>query len=537
MADWHPPPWLAPEGWTPPVWDWGFPDDFDLNLAVQAHVVERNRVLRESLPASRSTPASMVPDTPLGRAYLQLPELARFIASTYEGATDPAQYVDGHGVDHRVASIELLARLIYRFICNYSFDEFARDPRGTVLRILNAPLFVWDEKIEPIRFEYRTLGLIPFPMQANGNAYNVPPTVGAYWLFQSNIRSTNLGLVSVDADLFDFIGYGETWSYDSARGFTFIEGMNTRLWHEGGGKLPPMWWPTLWRDYWWRIDNERERVSDRRFIFDTVRFIVSFFSLAGFVGAVNAVVSNGITFASGLRLAVSIDRLPGVDLGDASQVLSALSRVSSLRALFDGLTADAVAATSVPVIDEGPTMIFDYDANPWDPWAGEFDAGVGVDFDAGVGADFDLGTGIEFNLGADVPPIDSAIDFDLNSLVNRSDSIFGNIDVTALLTSIAALYVQHDLARRTIEQRGGTAPPATPRPGQTRTLSDGTTVRTNHDGSTTVRTPDGASRTVTPSGQIVAQAPAPTGAGIDQRTLLIGGAVAVAAILLLRRRG
>lgn len=255
-----------------------------------------------------------------------------------------------------------------------------------------------------------------------------------------------------------------------------------------------------------------------------------------------------------VRFATAVDRLPGVDLGDATDVLRYVSRLTSAQGALSSLTDAGGSATSDALLSTGDPMddfsFGDFGDAPafGDMPFGDAAAGFGGSVDFGDGFGYAWGGEWADSIGTDVvdqafeslalpPTFDSALD----SLTSQSGSIFGNLDIGNLLTQLATTYVQYDIAKRQIEARGGTVPPTVrPTPGQTRTLPDGTTIRTNNDGTTTVRTPDGATRTVTQGGQIITQTPAPAGGsivpGLSNQTLLIGGAVAVGALLLLSRR-
>lgn len=528
---------------------------FDLSATMRQAAEERAAALRAILPPLRVTPAAAVPDTPIGRAYLQLPELARFIVANYAKATASDQYTDAAGVNYKTEAIEFLTRVFNRLACNYSFEEFAADQRGIITRILNVPLFVWDSNIQPIRFDYSPFGMVPFPMQASGSAFFVPPSIGGYWLLRKHYQASQL--MVLDFDLQDFAGYGVTWNFDTARGFTFVDGMTASIWYSGGGNAPPNDWPKLFRDYWYRIESERAKFNDKAWLADTMQWIAGALALTGIVGAVNAIVANGVTMTTGLKLAVSVDRFPGVDLGDASKVLSALSRITSVQGLVSNLagsltdsgasaTSDALLSTGEPM-DDFSFGDFGADAGFGDiPFGDAAGFGGSVDFGDGFGYAWggDWGTDFASDVAGetfDALALPDSFDSALDSLTTQSGSIFGDLNIGALLTQLASTYVQYDIAKRQIEARGGSVPPTVrPTPGQVRTMPDGTTIRTNNDGTTTVRTPDGATRTVTQGGQIITQTPAPAGGsivpGMSNQTLLIGGAVAVGALLLLSRR-
>jgi hypothetical protein len=126
----------------------------------------------------------------------------------------------------------------------------------------------------------------------------------------------------------------------------------------------------------------------------------------------------------------------------------------------------------------------------------------------------------------------SALDTASTDAVSKSTDVFGNIDLSKLVDSIAKGYVAVQTAIN-----AGTAPrttAATPRPGTVQQLPGGATRVVNADGSTTITDAAGNKQTITRSGQVVAGG-APLIDGIPNGTLLLAG-IAVAGILL-RRRG
>lgn len=109
----------------------------------------------------------------------------------------------------------------------------------------------------------------------------------------------------------------------------------------------------------------------------------------------------------------------------------------------------------------------------------------------------------------------------------------GSFDIGKFVQDLSKLYVSFEL-----QKRAGASVTA-PKAGTQTVLPDGSILRINADGSTTITRPDGTVATIGTSGQIM---PGVSGgsnwiAGIDNFTLLVGGAGAVLLLTLMRRRG
>ena len=300
-------------------------------------------------------------------------------------------------------------------------------------------------------------------------------------------------------------------------------------------------------DYWKPVGMKFEpRVSETARFVEVLGVAIAVVGVAASGGALMTAIQGGqLGVGSVVKFVSAIDRLPGVDFGDVSSVLSYINRLSSVSSLATSLAdsgsslTDAAGSATSGTDFQGDSM--DYGLtditlpNPDDFGAGFGDFafnGGAIDFGTGFGGlDFTDAVG-----GFDVAsiPFDSALD----SLTQSSTSWLDSIDLTKIITTLAQTYAQYRIA----DQQQGPRPGSAPTPGQVRTLPDGSTVRTNPDGSSTVSGRDGSVTLITPTGQIIPQAPrAPTGPtaplmpGVSNQTLLIGAAVAAAALLLLRR--
>jgi hypothetical protein len=118
-------------------------------------------------------------------------------------------------------------------------------------------------------------------------------------------------------------------------------------------------------------------------------------------------------------------------------------------------------------------------------------------------------------------PLDTtALDQSTTQAVSQSTDVFGNIDLSKLVDSVAKGYVAVQTAIN-----AGTAPHNTspvPMPGTVRQLAGGGTMIVNADGSTTVTDAAGNKQTITKSGQVI-QGGAPWVDGIPNGTLLLAG--------------
>lgn len=542
---------------------------FDINASLALDFEQQAQRTRDALGTNKRTPDADVPAGPIGDAYKRFSALALYLAEAYGRATAGVDYRDGYGRDVRAEAIAFLAKCIDRVICNYSFAEFAADPRGVISRIINAPIFAWNSDIEPVEFDYSPFGRVAFPMQRYGNAYRVPPIIGAFWLLKSN-RYVFAGMNTADNELG---GFGNDFIYDPQNGFLFLESNLARIsitqtgWQDGISRVSMIYsndWPALWRDYWNKLESERHKFNDKAERARMIQWVVSFIALVSLASAFNAVMSQGLTLANGSKLIVAVDNVPGVDFGDATPVLRIVSRVLSpggSLTSFLGLDSaqDASGNVADGVTDASGTMDdfslgFEYgDAPAFDPPV-SFDPGgfewgdfpsfgdIGnpfgdIDLGAGFSSGFDFGAGIDFDpLAVLNTPLDSSLD----SLTTNAGNVFGAFDIGSFITRLAQTYVQYDLSRRALEQRGQPAPrQAYATPG-TRTLPDGSRVTTRPDGTALVTDPSGRTVTVRRDGQVVTgTAPQGTTFGGLSTPVVVGVAAAgaLALLLLMKRKG
>lgn len=113
---------------------------FDINASLALDFEQQAQRTRDALGTNKRTPDADVPAGPIGDAYKRFSALALYLAEAYGRATAGVDYRDGYGRDVRAEAIAFLAKCIDRVICNYSFAEFAADPRGVISRIINAPI-------------------------------------------------------------------------------------------------------------------------------------------------------------------------------------------------------------------------------------------------------------------------------------------------------------------------------------------------------------------------------------------------------------
>lgn len=488
--------------------------------------------IRATAPPLRRTPLAQVPPGPIGDAYAKLSLLAEYIASAYGELIKDTDYRDGNGTDHKAAAIQNLTSLIDRFICNYSYDEFAADPERVITTIINAPVFTWEAYTPPAQIKYDPFGLIAFPMQRASSGYRMPPAFVAYQLLIDRLQLGQMAATwLLPPDLEPFNGYGQRYIYDPGNGFVFLNIPDASVWYSNydanRGKNPPFQWCVLWRDYWRQIESKRHEFNDKAERARMITWVVSFIALVGFVGAVQAVAANGLTMANGAKLLAAIDRLPGVEFGAASPYISAVSKVLTLD-FFSASTSDsaqdAVISTATGAADAAKGANVDW-----------LDFGLNDVNLSDYGIPFEIDTGGSFFSGLDSFNFSESFDSALDSITSGAAGFFGGTDWTKLLTTLSQTYVQYRLADKALESRGQTPPPTTrPTPGTVRQLADGTTLRTNADGSTTVTAPSGEVRTVTTSGQIV-RGGASWVPGVPN-VAVIGGVVVLGALLLMRKK-
>jgi hypothetical protein len=122
------------------------------------------------------------------------------------------------------------------------------------------------------------------------------------------------------------------------------------------------------------------------------------------------------------------------------------------------------------------------------------------------------------------PPDTSSMDSASNQAVSSSTDVMGNIDLGALVNSIAQGYVTVSKAIA-----AGTAPPNTaahPTPGTVQQLPGGGSRVVNADGSTTITDAQGNKMTILASGQVVSGG-APLVPGIPNGTAVLIGIAAL----------
>lgn len=499
--------------------------------------------IRATAPPLRRTPLAQVPPGATGDAYAKLPLLAEYIANAYGELIKDTDYRDGNGTDHKAAAIQNLTSLIDRFICNYSYSEFAADPEGVITAIIKAPVFTWEADTPPAQIQYDPFGLIAFPMQRASSGYRMPPAFVAYQLLIDRLQLGQMAATwLLPPDLEPLNGYGQRYIYDPGNGFVFLNVPDASIWYSNydanRGANPPFQWCVLWRDYWHQIESKRHQFNDKAERARMITWVVSFIALVGFVGAIQAVAANGLTMANGAKLLAATDRLPGVEFGAASPYISAVSKLLTLD-FFSDSAKDAAedaaiesatgAADATSEVTQGANMEWlDFGSNDVsvpDDWGGDWGGLVPVEIDMG-GSFFD---------GLDSFNFSDSFDSALDSISDGAADFFGGIDWSKLLTTLSQTYVQYRLADKALESRGQTPPPTTrPTPGTVRQLADGTTLRTNADGSTTVTAPTGEVRTVTTSGQIVSGG-ASWIPGVPN-IAVIGGAAALGVLLLMRKK-
>lgn len=452
------------------------------------------------------TPDLLVPDTEAGRAYKAMPAIVRELARRLLSSFDP-QTISGPlslPIEQRV---ENLAKAILLGPFNVPFsdafggkDFVSGDWRANLLALAERPIFAWKTDA-PLRVtEYRGIQ-IPIPYQSAGPDTFVAPPYLLFLLSQGQFNQV---------------------SYDPAIGFFDKNAFGAELFEiyfknqivndHPFSQFPGTTFQIL--DLLTEIRNvvgQIEKAEARSF---WISGIVAFAAFAGLPAAISAIEAGGLSFTNAAKLLATVDRIPGVDFGVASDILKVVNRayqgVGSVANSITEQTADVSQAGAEQMNDVFEGGFYEVES-PESYWG-----------DIGVPS-FDLP---EFDFGAIT-----------NELVQTSVDSSGGFSLSSFLTDLAKTYVQYDIAKRTIEAQTGTKPPAQvmrPAPGTVRTLPDGSIAKTNADGSTTITTPSGDVRTVTPSGQIV------TGRGdwipgVPNVALL--GALAIGAgILLLGRR-
>jgi hypothetical protein len=267
------------------------------------------------------------------------------------------------------------------------------------------------------------------------------------------------------------------------------------------------------------IVREQRRKEE---LFDAIKGIALVMSVMGLGAAIQAIIANGLTLASGVNLVVSVDKLPGVDLGQTGKYLSMANGYLDLESFSNAANLVPIESlTEVPM--NFPT--FDYDPSAID--YGNFDFGELPLPEISMGdswSGFDIGS-------FDMP----AFDLNFDSLVSGVSGAFEGFDLSKFITDLGGLYLTYNAQQIAAERAGTPIPTSITRPvaGTVRQLPDGSVAVTNPNGSTTVTAPNGQTRTITTSGQIVAGA----GEWIPgvPNIALLGGAALIGVALLMRK--
>lgn len=269
-----------------------------------------------------------------------------------------------------------------------------------------------------------------------------------------------------------------------------------------------------------QIIREQRRKEE---LFDAIKGIGLVMSVMGLGAAIQAIVANGLTLANGVNLVVSVDKLPGVDLGQTGKYLSMANGYLDLESFSN-------AANLVPIESAtGAAMEFDLPAFDYDPSAIDYG-----NFDFGSLPTPDLGDSWSgFDIGSFELP---SFDVNFDTLTNSISSAFEGFDLGSFITDLGGLYLTYNAQKIAAEQQGTPVPQqyVRPTPGTVRQLPDGSVATTNADGSTTVRSPTGEVRTVTTSGRVVAGDAQQWIPGVPN-IALIGGAALIGVALLMRK--
>lgn len=458
----------------------------------------------------RRTPHSQVPDTYAGALYRALPRVADLMAREMASAIGNDLGPNGR--------VENIARLIDENVFNVSFAEFsAGDPQKKLLELIERPLLLDNLSTEPDYFPIdlafgRIDGNLPLPIRTSQGRFVPALPVLLRLMAQAEpfvpnpyfSCFTSIEQLPVKLRYASHAGFSIT---QRARDDVF-ESVRNLLW-EGAGKGPswvsasiPADIARLYRD----IGSNLQDVNRKKRLAENIRGTFFVLAVVGVGVAAQAILTEGLTAANGIKFLQAVDRIPGVDFGIGSDILKLASKFSNYGSLASDIAGEAASTAG--------------ETGMWDDYLGTW---IGPEpVDAGwFGGWFDNWS------------FDSA----LSSLAQTSTSIFGNFDLQSFVTDLAKTYVQYDLAKRQLE-RQGQRPPAQmtrPTPGQTVHLPDGSIARTNPDGSTTVTSPSGQVRTITTTGQIV---PGASGGSLIPgvpNLVLFGGAAALAAIMLMRR--
>lgn len=474
-----------------------------------------------------------LPDTATAQVYADLPKIARYIAGRIAVAVKDIDYRNGYGVDQRDGAQARLAEMIDVAAMNFPYERIAAlDWKDALAFALERPIFTWDDSRGLHTFPVEEINL-PVPIQKRApDQWSINPAFAMYFFapqgnmpFGTYLRySETFGFVWTDAFaeiLFQTIRNflwglraGTEYGRILATGSEFVSGKMNAIsrcvdtWIQQVGLLPKAWLDT----YAPIGDALREQRRAER-LRDALNFIGAASALFGITGALQSIASQGLSITNGANLITSIDRIPGVDLGKAGQVVKLAGRAFDPRSVANtiGLLSLAGVADAEMIASEVTEQL------PMDAFESGFYEVTSPDSYWG---DFAL------------PDLSSVTD----SLVASATDTWGGFSLSSFLTDLAKTYAQYDLQKRAIEaQTGRPAPAPKPAPGTVRTLPDGSVARTNPDGSTTITTPRGEQRTVTPSGQIIAGG-AQWIPGIPNIALLIGGGLLLGALFLSQRK-
>lgn len=469
-----------------------------------------------------------LPDTPTARVYAELPKIARYIATKISEATASISYRDGFGNDYRARAVEVLVDFIDKVAFNFPFERIASlDWKDALAFVLQRPIFTWDDSRGNGQIVIEGITL-PIPLQQREpDGWSIHPAFALFFFgnpgpmaYSTYLRySETFGFVWTDhfknaieytlRNLLWGLRAGDSW------GKILNAGSNNLLYADVGMMRCSASWvyvvgnlPQIWLDTYAPVgDALREQRRAER-ISDILRFVGTASAILGITGAIQSIVSQGLSITNAANLLTSVDRLPGVDFGKAGQIIQIAGRAFDPRSVVQtmGLSSlQDVASTEGMNMDVFESGFYEV-TSPEEYWSG-----------------FDFG-------GFELPSFDAALD----SLTQATSGF----DFTNFVTDLAKTYAQYDLAKRALESQTGQRAPTQvtrPTPGTTRTLPDGSVAVTNADGSTTIKRPDGQVLTVRPSGQVVSGS-GDIIPGVPNVVLLGGAALLLGGLLLARKR-
>jgi hypothetical protein len=435
------------------------------------------------------TPDSLVPDTEAGKAYKALPDVTREMARRILAVFEERDVTGPLSVPY-AQRVENLSKALLLGPFNVDFGAFSRgDWQANFVSYAERPIFAWKKDAPLIQIEYRGLQ-IPVPFQSdNGNALIAPP----FLVFLLSQGAFNLVAYDSSIGFFDKFGnYSTVFSQNFKVAITADENLSPL------NQFPGVTYHVL--DLLRNVKSvvaQIEKAESRAFL---TQAVIAFLAFASLPFAITAIETGGWTLANSVKLLATIDRIPGVDFGVASNLLSIVNRAYSGVGSVVSNIAESSAQT---VADQGVNMdVFESGysevTSPESYWSG---------------------------VNLDVPDIGSTID----SLASQTTSF----DWSKFVTDLAKTYAQYDLTKRKLEQHGQPAPPPRAPVGSTRQLPDGSTATVNSDGTTTIKRPTGEVVTVRRDGSIV-QGGGDLIPGIPN-VALFGGAAVLLALFLFRR--